>query len=216
MLAALLTVFLSFQEVEEPNLPDAEIVKMGRNKWFDLYTSKVGNSTAAMCGAEHRFGAALKGVNDAKLRTATDARRQTVNLLRPELAEYRTALVELGSVFSGGGTIWNPVYAGTEADVEETIALILDPKGKAKAQWVVSKVTKRLDSLRTTLRRRQKDVDDSKDITGGYARGMKCLSNAETRLKATVLLLRKESRRVSDLVLEYLHDQTKIPLGMGG
>lgn len=212
MLAALVLLVVGSVQVEDvPRKSDAAIIKMGRSKWFEFYTSKAGDSTAAMCDAESFFGEALLRTNDKELAKQAQATRRFIGSSRTLMADYRNALIELGSVFSGGGTMWNPVYAGTLADVEEVVAAIIEPRKKAKKAWMVSGVTKPLAAWGPKLRGLRDDADVSKSITGGYDRGVKCLAIADAKLAAMTHLLKTQNRRVSDLVLEFCFEQTKLP-----
>ncbi len=102
---------------------------MGREKWFGFYTERVGDSTAGMSGAERYYGECLKIVNDKQIVRLPKARRDAIGRLRAQLNSCHTELINLGDILSGGGTMWNPVYAGTLADCEEAVAVFI---GRAK------------------------------------------------------------------------------------
>ena len=106
-----------------------QVVQMGRDKWFKFFTGKVGDSTASMSGAERLYGDSLKYVNDKTIVKLPKAKRDAIGRLRQQLDTFHTELINLGDMLSGGGTMWNPVYAGVLADNEEAIAVFI---GRAK------------------------------------------------------------------------------------
>ncbi|MBV6459188.1 MAG: hypothetical protein HONBIEJF_02331 [Fimbriimonadaceae bacterium] len=211
VIAFALTVLGCWQVSEVPKLPDAKMIRMGRSKWFDYYTSRAGSSTMAMCDAESFYGEAVRRTNDKTLARHPTKMRRFVGSTRTLLTNYRNSLIELGSIFSGGGTMWNPVYAGTMADVEEVVAKILDPKAKAMTKRDAPTVVKALAAWRPKLEHNREDVDHSREMTGGYDRGLKCLAIADTNLAAISEVTKNQSKRVAELVFEFCHEQTKLP-----
>lgn len=102
-----------------------QVVQMGRAKWFTYFTGKVGDSTAAMSGAERLYGDCLKFVNDKTIVKLPKAKRDQIGRLRQQMDFFHSDLIYLGDMLSGGGTMWNPVYAGILADCEETVAVFI-------------------------------------------------------------------------------------------
>lgn len=102
-----------------------QVVQMGREKWFHFFTGKVGDSTAAMSGAERLYGDSLKFVNDKTIVKLPKAKRDSIGRLRQQMDTFHSELIYLGDMLSGGGTMWNPVYAGILADCEELVAVFI-------------------------------------------------------------------------------------------
>lgn len=134
-LAALILLAASLGAAQAPTRADlqgktpAQVVAMGRDKWFTYFTGKVGDSTAAMSGAESLYGACLKISNDKVITRLPKEKREQIGRLRYQLNRFNDEVVRLGEILTGGGTMWNPVYAGILADNEEAVAVLI---GKAK------------------------------------------------------------------------------------
>jgi hypothetical protein len=186
--------------------PDQLILKLGREKWFTHYTSKEGESTAAMCDAEALFGAALKRQNDRKLATTKSTTKANVKKLRPLLTDYRNTMVDLGYATSGGGTMWNPVWAGTMADTEEVVDFLLAKNPKPTAKRVVSDVTKALATLEKNLNDAELGISEGmtrKDVMQHFAK-VKRGSNQIIGVAKTL------PRNQSDRLLNYCLEQIKL------
>lgn len=113
----------------------SQVVAMGREKWFEFFTSKVGDSTAAMSGAESLYGACLKIANDKAIVKLPKEKRDQLGKLRYQLNRFNDEAIRLGEILSGGGTMWNPVFAGILADNEEAVAVLI---GRAKPRKAAS------------------------------------------------------------------------------
>ena len=135
----------------------ADILRMGRGKWSDYYTAKAGSSTLAMCDAESIYGTCLKERNDGRIKRLPAAWRNRYDRLRKLSADFGEAVVEVGMALTGGGTIWHPVEAGIPADVEETVALLLNPSRSRAAS--AATVVRRLRALRSDIKGHAKEID---------------------------------------------------------
>lgn len=111
-----------------------DIVKMGRSGWFDYYVEKAGGETTmSMSFGEGIYGWALRVENNKTLAKLPQEQQLSVKRLRDLMYDFRTHCVNLGRMNTGGGTMWNPVYAGIEAEVEELVLMVMNPKAKAPA-----------------------------------------------------------------------------------
>lgn len=99
-----------------------QIVAMGRDKWFAAYTKKHGEHTRGMCDAETTYGDALKNLNDRALRRLPAARRAFLESARYHCKQIALRGHEVGYAITGGGTIWNPMFASIHPSVEMLIA----------------------------------------------------------------------------------------------
>lgn len=116
----------------EGKTPD-QVVAMGREKWFSYFTGRVGDSTAAMSGAERLYGDCLKHSNDKVIVKMPKEKRDLIGRLRVQLYRFNDEAVRLGEILTGGGTMWNPVFAGLQADCEEAVRVFI---GKSKPRKI--------------------------------------------------------------------------------
>jgi hypothetical protein len=205
MFAASLALLVALGQ-PDTNYPDSLILKLGRAKWFDHYTSKEGSSTAAMVDAESMFGAALKRKNDRVLASRSSSTRATVKKLRPLLTDYRNSMIDLGYAASGGGTMWNPVWGGTMADAEEVVEFLLARSPKPTPKRVVSDVTKAFTKLDGQLAAVEFGV--SEGMTKRDAMGH--LAKVKAGSNRIILVAKTLPRAQSDCLLNYCLDQIKL------
>jgi hypothetical protein len=99
-----------------------QIVAMGRQRWSDLYSKKFGQSTHEACNAEEKYGIALKNLNDRAITRLPKARQVWLTEVRKSTQEYALEAHQIGSLVSGGGSMWQSFNATILPDVEETIA----------------------------------------------------------------------------------------------
>ena len=123
---------------------NAQVLAMGRKGWYGFFTSKAGDSTAGMAGAQALYGEALAWRNDKY-------GKARIGRLRRLLQDTRNDAVGVGYAATGGGTMWNVIAADLYADAEETLYAVLSKKGKAPRRRV-SDVEKAYAGLRAAFR----------------------------------------------------------------
>jgi hypothetical protein len=101
-----------------------QVAAMGRERFFEEFTRQHGESTMAMAGAEAAYGLAVFDVNEKAL-AQRPARRTFFAELRIETTAARNAAVDCARSLTGGGTMWTPVSAGVQADVETLVRDLL-------------------------------------------------------------------------------------------
>ena len=99
-----------------------QIVAMGRAKWSELYSKKFGQSNTRFCDAEEKFGIALQNLNDRAITRLPKTRQVWLQEVRKNTQEYASQAHEIGSLVTGGGTLWQTIDATILPDVEQTIA----------------------------------------------------------------------------------------------
>lgn len=156
---ALLPAMVVAQEPDWLGMTPAQVEKMGRIKFMDAFGARHGNSTAAMCESERSFGAALRVLNDAHEKKHSPKNKAVVARLRPLAEQFFAHAADVGYAISGGGTMWNPVYAGVPADVEEIVAQLY---GRAPlAPGVVqAEVWKTIVGAEATVRDSANEIDE--------------------------------------------------------
>ena len=135
---------------------NAQILAMGRDRWYTFYTSKAGDSTAAMSSAYGFYYDAATARNDALIAKAGE-RKATATKLRKLLTDYCNEALGLGENNTGGGTMWNPISGSCMGDEEDVVYAYLVKKGPSAKKIVVSTVTKKLDSLGALIEKTHKD-----------------------------------------------------------
>lgn len=140
-----------------------QVVAMGRQKWFEFYTGKEGESTLAMSSAEGLYGEALTRVNEFRMRKLSAARKVEIGKLRERLRGIAADSITLGRVRTGGGTMWNPVSAGITADVEEAVALWISKTGNPEVASS-AEVEKLLTRLEMDLQAQEAEI--AQDTSG--------------------------------------------------
>jgi hypothetical protein len=99
-----------------------QIVAMGLEKWSELYGKKFGQGTHQVCDAEEKYGIALKNLNDRAMTKLPKTRQVWLRAVRKETKEYAVEAHQIGSIISGGGTMWQTFDATISPDIEQTIA----------------------------------------------------------------------------------------------
>lgn len=171
-------------------ISDDDIFRMGRQKWFDYYTTKNGSSTASMADAEVRFGDALYRLNNVRLKAMPAGNVKTVNTVRIKLKSFCSDLVEVGYALTGGGTMWVNVSAGSHSDIEEAVGRVTGLIKNQVPLTVVSKTTKELAKLDVSVRSQMKDpYFKTYDGNGGVV--LKRLNRAKATYKSIVAIAAK-------------------------
>lgn len=196
----LLTSFASAQVDKQTGKTEAQILKMGAEGWMSYYTEKVGSSTADMCQGARIYGDAAKHRNDRLLANQLDGDfKLQVEKLRKLLTAYANAGVDYDYALSGGGTMYNIMWASVEGEVEDTLYAILTSTGMKPKPMVVSRVSKELAKLDTKL------AKAAKDEYVHAADGKKALATMKNTYRAIVDVAKHMSRKDSDRLLEFCY-----------
>ena len=99
-----------------------QIVAMGREKWGDLYGKKLGHSTHTDSDAEEKYGIALQNLNNRAIQRLPKTRQIWLGEVRKSTREYAAEAHQIGTLITGGGTMWQTFNATIGPDVEQTIA----------------------------------------------------------------------------------------------
>ena len=179
----------------------SQIVKMGRHAWEKFYYAHAGESTADMSAAAASYGWALQVRNEQLLKRQTTAKRKLIGRLRGLMEKFSSAGVDAAYQMTGGGTMWNPVYAGTTADVEEVVFALLGGHSKPPKHMVVSSVTPVFDSLEANFKRMRDDPDNREFFK--YDEAMKAVSTMRSSYTEIVAYAARLSRADSDRLLGF-------------
>lgn len=169
---------------------NAQILAMGRKRWYDFYTGKAGESTAAMVGAVSLYGDALAQRND-RLGKGRAAR------LRKPLQDVNNDVVAVGSAMTGGGTMWNIVTADLYTNAEETLHAVLTKSSRAPRRKV-SDVERAYADLRASFKQVREGATPA-DTKRGY----EALLDLRKHLDRVVAEAKRQPRRESDALLDF-------------
>jgi hypothetical protein len=210
MLAAILAITLLAPQdnVDTYGKTQAEVLAMGPDAWFKFYTAQAGDSTAAMSNAYGIYGDIAAARNKRMLSSSHLKDRSKLEKLRSLMANFGGDMINLGSLLSGGGTMWNVVSAQQYADAEETFYSVARPSGRAKAkQVVVSDVTKRMELNRKKVLASLASGDIPKDKKGDAMSG---LADAKSTFREIVAIASTYDRTTSDRILGFCLRQAEL------
>ena len=215
MYAVALLLMLAPIQGERYGHTDAQILKMGREKWYEFATTKDG-STAGMCDAESTFGEVLHRRNAPLL--AKSPSKAAITKLHKLLVVFRNSIIDAGYATSGGGTMWNPVYAATAADVEEVVATLVGKPLSLKPapKMTTSMVTQALANQIKLVTENRKEIDDMQSSAGGYKAAMKGLNDAKATLPSIFAIASKRRRAESDAILQFCKNSIETMSSMTG
>jgi hypothetical protein len=168
----------------------AEILRMGQQRWTDVYAQKEGDSTLAISSGFSIYGAALAWRNDRLLK----GRRSQ---LRDRLQGFSDHAQAVGSAATGGGSMWT-IFAGQSyREVEQTLYQTLTHSYRGPKR-VVSDVERAVDRLARVgaQAETEKHRREAREEILRLRQEMRGLINAARRLP----------RRDSDAVLEFARE----------
>jgi len=187
-------------QVDRLDKSDAQILAMGRLKWFEYFTTRQGDSNAAMRTAENTYGEVLKRANDRLIAKAHAYTRTDAKEARERLTRVGTLVLELEECYNGGGTLYQVARASIQPDVEEVVAYVLTFKGKSAPFRKPADVTKRLDALVGFIESNKARFDQM-----GFEGGFACAKPRLAELRRQVPAIIKLSQRRTGYGKEILH-----------
>ncbi|MBX3119677.1 MAG: hypothetical protein KF784_11470 [Fimbriimonadaceae bacterium] len=191
---------------------NAQILSMGRSKWFDFYTSKAGQSTLDMSNAERLYGAALKERNDQRLAKESKTRKEAIAAIRKSADAFGYGMISVGIAYSGGGTIWNPVIAGVSADTEEALYDVLFKKPLSKENRKAlsfATLQKEVEQIGSRLAKDQKriaeyDTPDGTYYSDAVKAQRDCVALLKTITASVAKLRTNERTRIAALLKKFI------------
>jgi len=150
---------------------NAQIVKMGRTGWYNLYTKKMGESTMAMVSAESLYADARSEANDRLLKTKSAGLQKAVPQFRKVMQSALNDAISIGTAMTGGGTMWNVTSASTAADVEDIVFGMLQPSARPKRDGATKlAVSERLSGLAAEVKAAAKEIDSNRQSSNMSAK----------------------------------------------
>jgi len=186
----------------------AQIDAMGLDGWIAFCEKKERKALPEyeLRAQVYHYAGAVRATNKARISKLPKFLQTHTTALASELENYSTRLVEMEEAAMGGGTMYILFYASASAKSAETIKALTTNNFKAKAKFVVSDVTKALNSLDPLVK--GADPDFSKPSNAAAA-----LSAAKASFSKIAALMAKRPRPESDFVLEYCKSRTILNSG---
>jgi hypothetical protein len=129
LLLALSSFQLAYsQDDERPEfkMPCAEVVKLGLEKFTDVYGEKTQDySTYGMKQGLAYYAECKRPANDARVSSLTEAERTQVNSVRDELQKLGNATWDMAYISAGGGTMYGLASVSAYADREDFMASVI-------------------------------------------------------------------------------------------
>lgn len=171
---------------------------MGFNRWYSFYTKLEGETTVGMSGALVLYANAVADQTDHELKRLGPKALARGKRIRALLYKYMRAGVDVGTSFTGGGTIWQLNGASYAMDLEKAVAKLTTPSPKG-ASRVVSDVTKQFPLLRKRL--------NASEAGDSYrAGGLESLKQMEATFSEIAAEAKSLTRKQSDAILDYCRD----------
>ncbi len=196
----------------------AQILAMGHDKWFKLYTGKYGESTAGMVTANDVYAACLGKATDAKIAKLPQSTKVVLQGLRKPMLAFVEAMITCGYQVTGGGTIWTLFGSSANVEAEEAIAKIV------KGPNPRFSLTKLESEVRAKLARARKKVDSSKKEiesfqSGGYQTAVNALDQGGKIFSQLVVLSKMLKPDQASTLLKFcsnMADDACDPFGESG
>ena len=199
------------EQVDTHGKTEAQILEMGMDGWMNFYTANVGSSTADMCEAAGVYGAIAEKRNNGLLKAAPTKRKAQILKLRKLLGQFDSSAVDVGYCESGGGTMFNPMWASVSGEVEDALYPMLGGKAPKSKPMVVSAVTRQLARI-------SKDIEDMHTPDNEfmkYKEAKSALADMRAAFGGIVAIAKSMSRVDSDRLLSFCLDRAKSATDFG-
>jgi hypothetical protein len=188
---------------------DAEILAMGMPDWYYYFITHNGESTAAMSQAYSSYAAA------ARQRNATMPQSAVATELHDLLREFGENSLDIAYNFSGGGTLWIPLYGQMACDAEDiTYALLGGKQYDPEEPQMTGPVNRAINHLDELIEQAHAGPEAAYFKYHEAQAALKTVRTDWQRIKALAAGLDRED---SDRVLSFCLDWAKaIEIGMEG
>jgi len=181
---------------------DAQILEMGMEKWSDFFAAKAGGSTSTMTEAAGIYGEVAKRRNDLLLSGKVQTKpRGKILKLRKLMSGFASSSVDVAYCESGGGTMYNTMWAAVTGVVEDTLYRLVSRSGPKAKPAVVSQVTRMFARISKQIEDLHGDKDNL-DVFK-YADAKKALEAMRKNYGQIVVIARTMSRHDSDIILGF-------------
>lgn len=168
----------------------AQILAMGHDKWFKLYTGKNGESTAGMTTANDVYAQCLAKDTNARIAKLPQSTRVVLQGLRKPMQAFIEAMIQCGYQVTGGGTIWTLFGSSAYVESEEALAKIVKgPNPRLSLSKLETEAKGKLAKARKTVESSKKDIESFQE--GGYKAAIKALDDGG-RIFAQIISMSKK------------------------
>ncbi len=202
------------QSDDQLGMSDDQIIKLGKQRWYEKFVAKNGESTAGMSEAHQIFARVLKRRNDRLALKRSFAERKRMHDLRVKLRAFGEKMLAAGEGMSGGGTMWIPVYSSNAADAEEALYAVISNSGtmsKTKETDVVDQLT----ALATKVDAKKADFDSLGNENYSYESIKKNLAGAQNEWNEVVAVSKELPAPAAAGVYAYCYDTIRTVREMG-
>ncbi|MFI5384750.1 MAG: hypothetical protein ACHQ50_01400 [Fimbriimonadales bacterium] len=195
----------SAQNYDTHGKTEADILKMGMDEWTSFFTSKEGSSTASMTEAAGIYGDIAQRRNDRLLKDRAD--KPKFVKLRKLMHTFASSAVDVSYCESGGGTMYNTMWAAVSGVVEDTLYSLISHTGLKAKTMVVSTVRKQLAKLQKEIDDMHRDDKNSEFFK--YKDAVDALTSLNKSFDQIVAIAKTMSRAVSDRLLAFCLQEAK-------
>jgi hypothetical protein len=212
-----LAVLLSFgpsapQDQPEFKMPCAEVVKLGLDKFMDVYGEKTQDySTYGQKQGFSYYVDCKRAANDERARNLSPVQREQVDAIRDLLQEIGNA--SWGNIYieAGGGTMYGLASVGAYAVREDVMASIIarmatpkDGRARRRANLALRRARRALPSISRAVELEHWDEASRADQLKAYRGNVNAIRNGFTKLEAIIRLL---PDRAADIAAHRLEDE---------
>ena len=211
---ALLLSIATFASQDQPEfkMPCAEVVKLGLDKFMDVYGEKTNDySTYGMKQGFGYYVGCKRTSNDEGASKLPVERRQQVNVIRDTLVAIGSASWGNAYIEAGGGTIYGVASAGAFAVREDLMASVIaamamPSSGRARrhADLALRRARRALPGVTRGVELEHWDEPSRAEQLKRYRDNVNTIRNGFTKLEAMIRLL---PDRAADIVAHRLEDE---------
>lgn len=216
---ALLLSVASFASQDQPEfkMPCAEVVKLGLDKFMDVYGEKTDDySTYGMKQGFGYYVGCKRAANDELAHKLSIERRQQVNLIRHTLEEIGSASWGNAYIEAGGGTMYGLASAGAFAVREDLMASVIaamampsDGRARRRATLALRRARRALPGVTQAGVLEHWDEASRARQSKRYRGNVNTIRTGFKKLEAMITLL---PDRAADIVAHRLEDEISADL----
>ncbi|HKO42866.1 MAG TPA: hypothetical protein VJU84_06240 [Pyrinomonadaceae bacterium] len=197
------------QDPPEFKMPCAEVVKLGLDKFMDVYGEKTnGFSTYGMKQGLGYYIGCKRAANDDDANNLPLDRRLQVNVIRDTLTDIGSASWGNAYIESGGGTIYGVASSGAFAVREDLMASVIaamatgsDGRARRRAKLALGRARRALPRVSQAVDLEHWDEASRAEQLKRYRDNVNAIRNGFTKLEEMIRLL---PDRAADIVAHRL------------
>lgn len=216
---ALLLSIPSFASQDQPEfkMPCAEAVKLGLDKFMDVYGEKTNDfSTYGMKQGFGYYIGCKRAANNEHAGNLPVELRQQVNVIRDTLTELGSASWGNAYIESGGGTIYGVASAGALAVREDLMTSVIagmamrsDGRARRRANLALRRARRALPRVSQAVGLEHWDETSRAEQLKRYRDNINTIRTSFTKLEEVIRLL---PDRAADIVAHRLEDEISAAL----